>query len=162
MALSGGGLYSDGSHTRLPNSLPVVGQLLATTLIEQRHLEEPGRDRCWPSTEPVIPKNRHTYVRALFAVINAGGTRTAVLVCGRCGQGRRSVPFRSMADNGISPEDLPLLADYRRDYCERCGELGAQLHHMAPQARFEDADNWPLAYLCQGCHARWHTVMNAA
>jgi hypothetical protein len=33
-----------------------------------------------------------------------------------------------------------------------------------PEARaiFEDADDWPLAYLCQACHATWHQQMRTA
>jgi hypothetical protein len=152
--------YNDREHARLPNSLPVVGRDLAERLIAERELERPGRDRCWPARGPVGPNPNHKYVRALFAVVNAGGTLTAVLVCGYCGYGRRSVPYKALAEHAIQPSDLPLLADYRRDYCERCGALGAQLHHMAPQALFPDADDWPLAYLCQSCHALWHATVN--
>lgn len=158
MTIDGAGLYRDEAHRRLPNSLPVVGQALASRLITERELERPGRERCWPDRRS--PQSAHEYVRALFAVINAGGTRTAVLVCGRCGHGRRSVGYQALADSGIALADLPELADYRRDYCERCGALGAQLHHMAPRALFEDADDWPLAYLCQTCHSRWHATMD--
>jgi len=143
---------------RLPNSLPVVGSALAARLILERSLEQPNAWRryvCWPADEGP-PHFTHKYVRALFAVVNAGGTTTAVLVCGRCGHGRVSVPLRALTDSGIAIADVPMLADRRRDYCERCGALGAQLHHMAPQALFSDADDWPLAYLCQTCHNEWH------
>jgi hypothetical protein len=158
-------MISEPEWRRLPNSLPVVGRDLAERLIRERQLEQAGRDRCWPSPasgRDVGPEPHHSYVRALFGVLNAGGTLAAVLVCGWCGQGRRTVPFRLLADAGIATTDLPLLADHRRDYCERCGALGAQLHHMAPQAVFEDADDWPLAYLCQACHAEWHRRMQVA
>ena len=152
------GTYNDGAHTRLPNSLPVVGRALAGEIIAERRLEEPGGTpgACW-ATRP--PRPLHAYVRALFAVINSGGTRAAVVVCGHCGQGRQTVSYRRLSDHGVSVNDLPLLADYRRDYCTRCGALGAQLHHMAPSAIFADADDWPLAYLCQACHAEWHKTM---
>ena len=145
---------------RLPNSLPVVGSVLAASLIVERALEHPNAWRryvCWPADEGP-PHYTHKYVRALFAVMNAGGTMTAVLVCGRCGHGRVSVPLRRLRDDNIELADIPRLADHRRDYCERCGQLGAQLHHMAPQALFQDADDWPLAYLCQPCHNEWHRV----
>lgn len=99
------------------------------------------------------------YVRALFGVLNSGGTLNAVVVCGRCGHGRQSVSHADLAKHDIRPIELPLLADLRRDYCERCGKIGAQLHHMAPQHVFADANDWPLAYLCQTCHAEWHRRM---
>lgn len=84
---------------------------------------------------------------------------TAVVVCGRCGHGRQSVGRMALLAHDILVTELPVLADLRRDYCERCGELGAQLHHMAPRAVFNDPDSWPLAYLCQACHVEWHQRM---
>lgn len=149
---------------RLPNSLPVVGRSLAEQIISGRRLEEPspwGSNRCWPAPgwPHVQPLAHHTYVRALFRVLNSGGTTNAVVVCGKCGHGRHSISHAALAKHDIMPSDLPLLADLRRDYCERCGVLGAQLHHMAPQALFKDADTWPLAYLCQPCHSAWHQTM---
>jgi hypothetical protein len=146
---------------RLPNSLPVVGSALAARLIVERALEQPNAWRsykCWPA-DGTVPHFTHHYVRALFSVVNAGGQLTVVLVCGRCGHGRVSVPHRMLRDAGITIADVPRLADHRRDYCERCGALGAELHHMAPQALFADADDWPLAYLCQPCHVEWHRVV---
>jgi hypothetical protein len=156
-------VYNDPQYAPLPNSLPVVGQKLAERIIRERHLEEPkswGGGRCWPAGSwPTQPRPTHKYVRALFGVVNSGGTLNAVVVCGVCGHGRESVSHQLLTRYDILPKELPLLADLRRDYCERCGELGAQLHHMAPWALFSDADNWPLAYLCQPCHALWHTTM---
>lgn len=148
----------------LPNSLPVVGSALAAQLIVERALETPNAWRkyvCWPADEGP-PHYTHKYVRAVFAVVNAGGTVTAVLVCGRCGHGRTSIPLRRLRENDIELADVPRLADLRRDYCERCGALGAELHHMAPQALFQDADDWPLSYLCQRCHVEWHQTINAS
>lgn len=149
---------------RLPNSLPVVGRSLAEQIISERRLEELSpwgpRRACYPGTGWPRPGwEHHTYVRALFGVLNSGGTLTAVVVCGRCGHGRQSVSRSALAKHDIMVHELPLLADLRRDYCQRCGALGAQLHHMAPYALFTDADTWPLAYLCQPCHSAWHRTM---
>lgn len=157
------GTYDDSEHRRLPNSLPVVGRALAEEVIGRWRLEEPalGR-RCWPERWPSPSKPNHLYVRALFGVYNAGGTLMAMVVCGRCGHGRRSVSRRDLTAHSVALDSVPILADYRRDYCERCGTIGAQLHHMAPQALFEDANNWPTAYLCQPCHAEWHRTMKSA
>lgn len=66
------------------------------------------------------------------------------------------------------PDDttgIPLGFDYRfsRPPCVRCGAFGAQLHHFAPRALFgpEEAELWPTAWLCQGCHDYWHRIINA-
>lgn len=156
------GTASDPRSYPLPNSLPVVGRSLAEEVIAQRRLEEPKPwgGRCWPGTGwPRQSHPTHLYVRALFGVLNAGGTLMAVLVCGRCGHGRESVAFSALARHDIRPNELPQLADLRRDYCQRCGALGAQLHHMGPSQFFKDPDNWPTAYLCQSCHAEWHRTI---
>lgn len=165
MAVSAGGLYNDAEHSRLPNSLPVVGRSLAEQIIEERGLErpQPWGGRCYPGDGwPRPGYETHKYVRALFAVLNSGGTRSVVVVCGRCGHGRQSISFAALTKHDILPTEVPLLADLRRDYCERCGALGAQLHHMAPRRFFEDADGWPTAYLCQTCHAEWHRRMGTS
>jgi len=43
--------------------------------------------------------------------------------------------------------------------CSHCGAVGAELHHYAPQALFEDANHWSVGYLCKRCHKEWHEVM---
>ena len=48
----------------------------------------------------------------------------------------------------------------RVDECERCGTTAElHLHHWAPSAAFEDADEWPVSWLCRPCHVRWHRIM---
>lgn len=55
------------------------------------------------------------------------------------------------------------LALYTSDPCARCGSTnGTQLHHWAPRAIFDDADHWPMSYLCPPCHRTWHQAMRAA
>lgn len=69
--------------------------------------------------------------------------------------------------NGWSSErvDLPLLwhlseAPYTLRTCARCGTPHQiHAHHWAPQAFFNDADQWGTVDLCQTCHAEWHQVM---
>jgi len=62
----------------------------------------------------------------------------------------------------IDLETVPWLARetaWRR--CQGpCKELAdCQFHHLAPRAFFGDeADEWPTAWLCVSCHARWHTL----
>lgn len=46
--------------------------------------------------------------------------------------------------------------------CERCGASGTELHHWAPRAVFNDADEWPTSWLCTTHHAQWHAAMRAA
>lgn len=43
------------------------------------------------------------------------------------------------------------------DPCARCGSFDhVEWHHWAPQALFEDAEDWPMAQLCRSCHTLWH------
>lgn len=41
-------------------------------------------------------------------------------------------------------------------FCQHCEARGAEAHHIAPKHLFEDADTWPLFYLCTPCHGLWH------
>ena len=59
--------------------------------------------------------------------------------------------------------NLPIINDFRTNNppCTRCGTLGTELHHWAPQHLFEDANEWPTDYLCKRCHDKWHlTIQN--
>lgn len=40
--------------------------------------------------------------------------------------------------------------------CDHCGGRGAEAHHIAPKHLFDDADTWPLFFLCATCHDIWH------
>ena len=47
--------------------------------------------------------------------------------------------------------------------CSRCGATtGTELHHWAPKAIFNDADDWPMSPLCPTCHRTWHQAMRDA
>ena len=54
------------------------------------------------------------------------------------------------------------LRDNTSTPCERCGAIGSQLHHWAPQAIFADAHDWPMSWLCPTCHRTWHNAMRDA
>lgn len=55
------------------------------------------------------------------------------------------------------------LAQFTADPCARCGSNGGtQLHHWAPRAIFDDAEQWPMSYLCPPCHRTWHQAMRNA
>lgn len=45
--------------------------------------------------------------------------------------------------------------------CEVCGSTSSiHEHHWAPFHLFGDeAGKWPTSFLCQSCHARWHSVV---
>lgn len=44
--------------------------------------------------------------------------------------------------------------------CEVCDSNEAELHHWAPQYLFgEEADQWPVGYLCRACHRKWHDLV---
>jgi hypothetical protein len=45
--------------------------------------------------------------------------------------------------------------------CVRCGSPDGEKHHWAPQSLFEDADEWPIAWLCSTCHRYWHAITGA-
>ena len=52
---------------------------------------------------------------------------------------------------------------YAAPPCERCGTTtGTELHHWAPVAIFNDAEQWPKSWLCPTCHRIWHNAIRAA
>lgn len=59
----------------------------------------------------------------------------------------------------VDPDVLPVYGNVTVLYCTRCGGAGAEYHHWAPKEVFDDADNWPGAYLCVKCHHKWHEAM---
>jgi hypothetical protein len=58
-------------------------------------------------------------------------------------------------------DTLPVIKDYSRGLkCCVCGSTGVEYHHWAPKHLFHgEADNWPTAYLCRSCHAKWHKLV---
>lgn len=102
----------------------------------------------------------------LHLKLSSSGAETFVWVCSGCG---RLNPFNGplfiaaekvYAALTISQiQDLPVLFPPWVARCARCGDRYAELHHWAPQAKFQDADTWPTDYLCVKCHNLWHQVM---
>lgn len=93
--------------------------------------------------------------------------------CGRC---RNWVTKQVGYDRPWLPKDHPALAgldltrletigqSIYRKCAGPCGALAfCELHHVAPKsAAFfgaDEADRWPLIWLCRPCHQRWHTVV---
>ncbi len=56
-------------------------------------------------------------------------------------------------------DQLPVLMPELYTRCAVCGSRGAELHHWAPKALFDDYDKWPKDFLCKACHDRWHSVV---
>lgn len=91
--------------------------------------------------------------------IFANGSRHAYRGCVDCGrpvEGGRWLP-------DVNIDELPVVLDERlsRPPCIRCGAFGTELHHFAPRAIFgkDEAELWPTAWLCTGCHDFWHRMM---
>lgn len=101
------------------------------------------RDRC-PHPAPI-----NGYIH------RADGSPMAWSRCFRCGRMVKGLP------RGSQILDV-CLRDNTRTPCERCGRIGSQYHHWAPQAIFVDADDWPASWLCQPCHSTWHWAMREA
>jgi hypothetical protein len=108
---------------------------------------------CWPCRHACAHESRD------FAKIRkANGQYEVKAVCVRCWDLKAGYRNRD-----FDLESLPLFRDHhgQGEPCARCGALDTELHHFAPRALFgvEEADLWPTAWLCRGCHARWHRVM---
>lgn len=62
--------------------------------------------------------------------------------------------------NYATVDELPVWRDDRENVppCERCGALGAELHHWHPKALEggHEANEWPTSWLCRSCHQLWH------
>lgn len=88
-------------------------------------------------------------------IFRADGSPMAWSRCFACGRLVKGLP------RGSEIYDV-LLRDNTTTRCERCGRVGSQSHHWAPQAIFADANDWPLAWLCARCHRTWHDAMRRA
>jgi hypothetical protein len=85
--------------------------------------------------------------------VTSNGTRLATLRCVACGL--------QMANRGAKDDVMPVwYAEVAQAPCERCGSTrGCELHHWAPRHLFDDADDWPMSYLCPRCHREWHKIV---
>lgn len=96
----------------------------------------------------------------LFRRIFRNGKTHVTLRCSRCLANCDPLerPFVPIPP-GVTVETLPILYDARTpEYsCERCGAIGAELHHWAPKVVFgeNEAEDWPQSWLCPACHEEW-------
>lgn len=89
---------------------------------------------------------------------NQGGHWQHFFMC-HCGfRQTRYLPKKLVKGSGLSVREVePKRARHR---CEKCGADGAESHHWAPRHIFGDeADLWPVSFLCPTCYQRWHDLM---
>lgn len=77
--------------------------------------------------------------------------------CLDCGK-RTTVYVKKTELKNYKITDVVFESEYKQT-CERCGALGAELHHYAPRHLFDDYDRWATGYLCVPCHILWHRVV---
>lgn len=107
-------------------------------------------------------KNCGSSEKELGRKIISNGTSQLLERCKSCGQNfNGGAIYLSHAHVNGKIEDIPIFEDFRinNPMCEKCGALGTELHHWAPRAYFNDAEEWPKSYLCQKCHSLWHSVV---
>lgn len=118
---------------------------------------------------------------AFAAAVSARHAQAAIAGCQCFGDAGRCVaePVRYLKQNGYEARRYCRLVDrmvggafplaqvptgarvvtygQSEHQCRACGDLGpTEVHHLAPRARFHDADEWPQVVLCVRCHLRWH------
>jgi hypothetical protein len=118
-----------------------------------------GHGPCW-GTGQWYPGKRpgvHRLTYGQWQIVS--GRQEYGVVCTVCDKGRRAMGRKRFQAMGIDPDALPRFdSPWSMPYCQKCGQPGAERHHWAPQALFDDADQWPMDYLCRACHTRWHQV----
>lgn len=92
----------------------------------------------------------------IVGFIAANGTKIIRQACSVC-EHTSSV---SLPVKDVNFDEIRIVHDGRIHKCERCGTIGAELHHWAPSYKFEDSYSWPSSYLCCKCHREWHTTMD--
>jgi hypothetical protein len=94
----------------------------------------------------------------LGSLIYASGAKNYKVMCSACGRWGGAVAKGNLSRAMM--EAAPVMKINNAGVvCERCGSPGVENHHWAPRSLFDDADLWPTAPLCRGCHARWHDVI---
>jgi len=97
----------------------------------------------------------------IYRQVNASGSKVVVERCPQCKRNPNATrAFLPLKD--YDWDSLPLFVDYSKDAApcayRGCHNPGSEYHHMAPRHLFEDADNWPTAYLCHFHHDQWHKL----
>lgn len=120
----------------------------------------PGWCHCQESYMPpwAIPETERV---AAHRVTN--GSIQARIICLACNGWRSyALPHGMLRIADIAT--LEIVFDVaERGVCQvrGCDELGAEVHHWAPRQYFGDeADDWPMAYLCPRHHGEWHKRIN--
>ena len=82
----------------------------------------------------------------LAVQITTAGAQNVHLQCGKCAGlvptrgGALWIPHKELEARGLAVDDLPVSRDdSRMTRCIHCGARGAEYHHWAAQAIFEDA-----------------------
>ncbi|MDA0312358.1 MAG: hypothetical protein O2992_09615 [Gemmatimonadetes bacterium] len=96
-------------------------------------------------------------------LIAASGATHVVEWCSACHTRTTTgfIPRAKLEKRGIDIDSLELVKDNRTgDHpCERCGCAETESHHWAPRYLFDDAEDWPMGYLCRDCHRVWHDIV---
>ena len=94
--------------------------------------------------------------------IQTNGRNVVSLQCHTCN--RRSGFIAKAYLIGVDIATVPTTRNYRsNEPCARCGKTeGVELHHYAPVAMFgwQEAETYPLGFLCPKCHSNWHKRVN--
>ena len=97
----------------------------------------------------------------LYRQINSSGAKVIVERCPIC---RRAPNIKQafISKKGLDWDALPLFEDYslHAEPCavRGCLNKGTEYHHFSPRHLFDDADDWPTAYLCKVHHTMWHKI----
>jgi endo-alpha-1,4-polygalactosaminidase (GH114 family) len=97
--------------------------------------------------------------REMRVVVASDGSRLVAEYCCGCGE-KLTEWLQHSAQQDLS--GAPVVTDYSK-MAPRCQYHGCtdpgQAHHCAPRYLFNDADEWPIVYLCLYHHKAWHDVV---
>jgi len=105
----------------------------------------------------------------LHRQIFTNGSNNFLWVCSRCNfrNPEKSKQFyipSETVQKHLKPEQidaLPMILPKLYNRCARCGARDVELHHWAPVAKFgqDEAEQWPMDYLCKDCHDQRHRTV---
>ena len=92
----------------------------------------------------------------VYRQVNRNGAKVVVERCPQCRRNTNKKFFLPAKE--YDWDSLPLFVEYDPQPCAYygCKEKGTEYHHFAPRHLFDDADYWPIAYLCIKHHTEWH------
>jgi hypothetical protein len=96
------------------------------------------------------------------AIVQSNGVRQIRIWwydCGGCQT--EALSHKAVRYHGREPDKVPVVRNRQANtlatMCHRCGQVGPiEQHHFAPWSLFDDAHDWPTAWLCPPCHREWH------